>query len=66
MQGEDDAAARKVLYERILDAIAAHRVADCPDRYEPRLRKRRPKHYAFLRKPRAQTKRDLAKRVREK
>jgi hypothetical protein len=66
MQGEDDAAARKILYERILDAIAAHRVADRPDRYEPRLRKRRPKHYGFLRKPRAQTKRDLVKRVREK
>ncbi len=66
MQTEDDAAARKLLYEQILDAIAVHRVADRPDRYEPRLRKRRPKHYAFLRNPRAQTKRDLAKRVRKK
>jgi hypothetical protein len=48
------------LYQPLLDAIATHRVADRPDRYEPRLRKRRPKHYGFLRKPRQETKRDMA------
>ena len=37
-------------YRQLLDAIAIHRVADRPDRFEPRLRKRRPKHYGFLRK----------------
>ena len=29
------------LYHDLLDAIAAHRVADRPDRYEPRVKKRR-------------------------
>jgi hypothetical protein len=64
--GEGDAEFRRVLYEQVLDAIASHRVADRPDRYEPRLRKRRPKHYGFLRKPRPEAKRDLAKGVGEK
>ena len=59
MLGEHDAAFRKVLYEHLLDAIAKHRVAARPDRYEPRLRKRRPKHYGFLRKSRRATKRDM-------
>jgi Transposase DDE domain len=59
LQGENNAARRKELYERLLDAIAIHRVADRPDRFEPRLRKRRPKHYGFLRKPRRETKRDM-------
>jgi hypothetical protein len=48
------------LYQQMLDAIATHRVADRPDRYEPRLRKRRPKHYGFLRKPRQKVQRDMA------
>jgi hypothetical protein len=63
IQGQHDAALRIGLYQQLLDAIAAHRVADRPDRFEPRLRKRRPKHYGFLRKPRAETKREMAKRV---
>jgi IS4 transposase len=56
LQGDRDAAFRSHLYRQLLDAIATHRVADRPDRYEPRLRKRRPKHYGFLRKPRRETK----------
>jgi hypothetical protein len=63
MQG-GNAAARRNLYELLLDAIAAHRVADRPDRFEPRVRKRRPKPYAYLRKPRAKIKREMAKQVR--
>jgi hypothetical protein len=55
-------ALRQSIYGQVLDAIATHRVADRPDRFEPRLRKRRPKHYAFLRKPRHEVKLDLAKR----
>lgn len=31
------------LYEQLLDAIAKHRVGDRPDRFEPRLQKRRDK-----------------------
>ncbi|MCA9026793.1 MAG: IS4 family transposase [Planctomycetaceae bacterium] len=64
IQGERSAAARHYLYHQLLDAIATHRVADRPNRFEPRLRKRRPKHYGFLRKTRAETKREMAKRVR--
>jgi hypothetical protein len=59
IQGERDSAFRMSLYQQLLDAIATHRVADRPDRIEPRLRKRRPKHYGFLRKPRNETKRDM-------
>jgi Transposase DDE domain len=64
LKGGDDAECCNGLYRQVLDAIARHRVADRPDRVEPRLRKRRPKHYGFLRKPRAETKRDLLKGVR--
>lgn len=59
IQGERDAAFLSSLYQQLLDAIATHRVADRPDRIEPRLRKRWPKHYAYLRKPRRETQRDM-------
>lgn len=52
---------RMHIYQQLLDAIAIHRVGDRPDRFEPRLRKRRPKHYGFLRKPRRETKLDMIK-----
>ncbi len=64
LRAGNDAECRSELHQQVLDAIATHRVADRPDRVEPRLRKRRPKHYGFLRKPRAETKRDLLKGVR--
>lgn len=51
--------ARQSPYQHLLDAIAVHRVADRPDRYEPRLRKRRPNHYGFLRKSRRETQRTM-------
>jgi hypothetical protein len=63
LQGEDDAERRREVYREVLEAIATHRVADRPDRVEPRLRKRRPKHDGYLRKPRSETKRDLLKGV---
>jgi hypothetical protein len=50
---------RLQVYQQILDAIAVHRVANRPDRFEPRLRKRRFKHHGFLRKPRSETKREM-------
>jgi hypothetical protein len=65
LRGEQDAALRRELYRQILAAIASHRVADRPDRYEPRQRKRRPKHYGFLRKPRQETKREMRKGIRK-
>ena len=59
IQGEHDSAFRIRLYHQLLDAMAVHRVADRPDRFEPRLRKRRHKKYFFLLKPRCETKRDM-------
>jgi Transposase DDE domain len=63
LQSEDDAAVLSILYDHVLDAVASHRVAERPDRYEPRLKKRHPNHYGYLRKPRAQAKRDLLEGV---
>ena len=65
-QGEGDPAARTRDYRQVLDAIATHRVGDRPDRFEPRLRKRRPKHYAFLMKPRSETKQLMLNRFSKK
>ena len=62
----DDAASRSQLYQELLDAIASHRVADRPDRYEPRLKKRRRNYYDWLTEPRAKIKRKMAKGVTEK
>ena len=36
LRGANDTADRIRLYQHLLDVIAAHRVADRPDRYEPR------------------------------
>lgn len=55
---------RRTLYKKLLDSIASQQVADRPDRFEPRLLKRRPKHFAFLRKPRHVVKAEMAKGVR--
>ena len=59
LQGEENTAHRLNLYHELLDGVATHRVADRPNRYEPRLRKRHAKNFAYLRKPRAQVKRDM-------
>jgi Transposase DDE domain len=58
-----DAAGRLRLYHELLDAIASHRVGDRPDRYEPRVKKRRRNHYGWLTRPRAEMKRKMAKGV---
>jgi hypothetical protein len=50
----------------LLDAIAAHRVGDRPDRFEPRLRKRRKDYFGWVNKPRAELKREMAKGVNKK
>jgi hypothetical protein len=49
------------LYQQMLRAIAQHRVADRPDRFEPRMTKRRPKNYDRLTKPRKEIKLDMLK-----
>jgi Transposase DDE domain len=56
-----DAAGRLRLCHDLLDAIATHRVGDRPDRYEPRLKKRRRNNYDWLTQPRAEMKRQMAK-----
>jgi IS4 transposase len=50
------AAHRAAVYEQLLRAIAVHRVADRPDRFEPRLAKRRHRRYDDLTRPRAEIK----------
>jgi putative transposase len=46
--------------DTLLGAIAAHAVGNRPDRYEPRVKKRRPKQYKLMREPRANYKRRAA------
>jgi hypothetical protein len=54
---------REALYQHMLLAIAVHRVADRPDRFEPRMTKRRPKNYDRLTRPRQEIKRMMLKDV---
>jgi hypothetical protein len=61
-----DAAGRMDLCREVLDAIAAHRVADRPDRLEPRLKKRRKDYCGWSAEPRAELKRLVAKRLTER
>jgi hypothetical protein len=55
-QGHRGADFRRNAYDQLLTAIAMHRVADRPDRFEPRYRKRRSKRYAELKMPRHEAK----------
>ena len=55
------AAGRRALCHELLDAIATHRVADRPDRFEPRLKKRRKDYCGWFSKSRAELKRMMAK-----
>jgi hypothetical protein len=43
---------REEVCRRLRAAVAAHRIGNRPNRYEPRARKRRPKEYALLKHPR--------------
>lgn len=63
-QGDRDTTHRRNLYQKLLDAVATHRVANRPDRFEPRQRKRRQKKYDRMMKPRNELKRELLKRVK--
>jgi len=44
----------------LLDALATHVVGNRPDRFEPRVKKRRPKNYKLMREPRQNYKRRMA------
>ncbi|HEY7427844.1 MAG TPA: IS4 family transposase [Gemmataceae bacterium] len=61
LQADQGEAQRLGLYQTLLRAIATHRVADRPDRFEPRVKKRRRNHYGWLTKPRSEVKRKMAK-----
>jgi hypothetical protein len=63
VQGDRNGARRQNLYQQFLEAVATHRVADRPDRFEPRLRKRRPKKYDSMLQPRHVIKSKMLKRV---
>jgi hypothetical protein len=56
---------RMRLHQDLLHAIATHRVADRPDRFEPRLKKQRRNPCGWLMRPRADLKREMAKAVIE-
>lgn len=58
-------ARRLSLYQDLLDAIVIHRVADRPNRFEPRVKKRRLNHYGWLMRPRAEIKRKMTQHVTE-
>ena len=60
-QGDSDSTHRQSIYQQMLDAVATHHVADRPDRFEPRQRKRRQKKYDRMMKPRHEVKRDILK-----
>jgi len=49
------------LYQQLLDSISLQRVADRPNRFEPRYRKRRSKRYAELKMPRHEAKQAMLK-----
>jgi Transposase DDE domain len=53
---------REALYQEVLRAIVVHRVADRPDRFEPRMSKRKPKDFSRLKKPRREIKLEMLKR----
>lgn len=50
------------VYEHMLEAIASHEIANRPNRLEPRQRKRRPKPYLLMTKPRNLARKQEARR----
>ncbi len=64
-QGHQEESFRQQLYLQLLKAVASHRVADRPDRFEPRKRKRKQRTAEQMTKPRAELKRLMRKGVTE-
>ena len=60
---EEKGFARVAEPHKLLDAIAAHRVANRPNRFEPRMKKRRRMPYDLLMTPRAEAKLDILKSI---
>ena len=65
IQGQRDASLRRGLYEQLLEAVAVHRVADRPGRFEPRRRKQPHRKHEYMNVPRHELKRLMAKGFRE-
>jgi hypothetical protein len=63
LQGHSDTTIRQQLYQQLLAAVATHRVANRPDRFEPRKRKRKPRKGELMTKPRWELKRLMRKGV---
>lgn len=59
--GAASPAERENIIHIVLSAIASHRVGTRPDRYEPRVRKRRPKPYPLMTVPCQQARTRLAR-----
>lgn len=64
-QGHKGATFRQKLHLQLLEAVATHRVADRPNRFEPRKRKRNPRKAEMMTKPRWELKRLMRKGVTE-
>src|SRR3954462_645875 len=60
-RAQRDPTYRAALYEQLLRAIAMHRVADRPDRFEPRMAKKGPRGYEELKRPRKEIKLHMLK-----
>lgn len=58
-EARSDSRFRDQAYQRLLECIATHRVADRPGRIEPRQLKRRPKRYQWMMVPRQEAKRQI-------
>lgn len=65
IQGQRDVSLRRSLYAQLLNAVAAHRVADRPGRFEPRRRKQPHRKHEYLNVPRHELKCLMAKGFRE-
>ena len=63
-QGHRSSSFRQHIYQQLLDSIVQHRVADRPDRFEPRQKKCRHRKVEWMTKPRWELKRQMAKGVR--
>ena len=64
-QGHRGKSFRATLYQQLLDCISLHRVANRPDRFEPRKRKSKPLRFEKMTKPRWELKREMLQRVAE-
>ena len=63
MRSQSNSTTRQKFYELLLAAVAAHRVADRPNRFEPRRHKRRHKPYVPLAVPRQEAKLQILKGI---